>query len=140
MTHLGSEWIVDAAGCRAEALCEGTLLEALCMTVIDDLDLHVVGSPQWHQFAGPGGWTGLYLLSESHLAIHTFPEHGLATLNLYCCRERERWDWEARLGDWLGAQAVTVRCVDRGVAAAQRSVDYEVFASRLTVAAWGEAR
>jgi len=115
MINTGMEWIIDASGCRAEALCEGALLDALCMSVIDDLDLRVLGSPQWHQFPEPGGWTGMILLTESHLTIHTFPEHGLATLNLYCCRERDRWDWEARLGDWLGAQDVYVRCLQRGL-------------------------
>lgn len=121
MTTTGTEWIVDAAGCRAEALCDGTLLEALCMTVIDDLDLRVVGAPQWHQFPAPGGWTAMYLLTESHLTIHTFPEHGLATMNLYCCRQRERWDWEARLGDWFGATHVQVRSLQRGAIPAHAS-------------------
>lgn len=111
----GTEWIIDAAGCRSEALREGTLLDALCGAIIDDLDLHVVGQPQWHQFPAPGGWTGMYLLTESHLTIHTFPELGLATLNLYCCRERPRWDWEVRLADFLGASEVQVRCAARGI-------------------------
>lgn len=110
----GTEWIIDAAGCRSDALREGTLLAALCARVIDDLDLHVVGAPQWHQFPEPGGWTGMYLLTESHLAIHTFPELGLVSINLYCCRERQRWDWEARLGDFLGASEVAVRSLARG--------------------------
>jgi S-adenosylmethionine decarboxylase len=32
--------------------------------------------------------TGVWLLSESHLAIHSFPEFRSACLNLFCCRER----------------------------------------------------
>lgn len=114
MTSTGTEWIIDAAGCRSEALRSGLLLDALCLAIIDDLDLHVVGAAQWHQFPEPGGWTGMFLLTESHLTIHTFPEHGLATLNLYCCRERDRWDWEERLGDFLGATSVSVRRIMRG--------------------------
>lgn len=114
MTFTGTEWIIDAVGCRPEALRDGTLLEALCTSVIDDLDLRVVGTPQWHQFPSPGGWTGMHLLTESHLTIHTFPEHGVATLNLYCCRQRERWNWETQLADWLGAADVSVTSVARG--------------------------
>ena len=58
--------------------------------------------------------TGLYLLAESHLACHTYPEHGLATFNLYCCRPRPDWPWAARLGDALGASDVRVRVIERG--------------------------
>lgn len=33
----------------------------------------------------PQGWTALWLLGESHLAIHTFPEHGTSYLELSSC-------------------------------------------------------
>lgn len=33
----------------------------------------------------PHGWTALWLLGESHLAIHTFPEHGTSYLELSSC-------------------------------------------------------
>lgn len=110
----GSEWMIDAWQCSAEALRDGERLARLAAAIIDELELNVVGTPQWHQFPAPGGWTGMYLLSESHLTCHTFPELGLATLNLYCCRPRPRWPWEARLQAWLGAGHVDVREVARG--------------------------
>ena len=55
-----------------------------------------------------GGVTGMWLLSESHLTIHSFPEFGSACLNLFCCRERSALDWRARLTDRLGAKRVQV--------------------------------
>jgi S-adenosylmethionine decarboxylase len=57
----------------------------------------------------------MYLLTESHLTIHTFPEHRSATLNLYCCRARPTWDWETKLAEWLGATDVDVRSAERGM-------------------------
>ncbi|WP_211224984.1 S-adenosylmethionine decarboxylase [Spirosoma spitsbergense] len=33
----------------------------------------------------PEGWTALWLLGESHLAVHTFPEHGTSYLELSSC-------------------------------------------------------
>jgi S-adenosylmethionine decarboxylase proenzyme len=38
-----------------------------------------------HQFS-PQGITILYLLSESHFSIHTFPENNYAAIDLYTCR------------------------------------------------------
>ena len=72
------------------------------------------GQPQWHQFPGEAGVTGLYLLSESHFAVHTYPERQLATLNLYCCRQRPEWPWDRFLKERLSAAQVCVRSVPRG--------------------------
>ena len=35
----------------------------------------------------PIGWTGLWLLGESHLAIHTFPEENICYIELSSCNE-----------------------------------------------------
>lgn len=113
----GTEWIVDAIGCDAALLADLFAIRAVCDDVVERLSLHVVGQPLWHQFPTPGGVTGLYLLSESHLACHTFPEHGLATFNLYCCRRRANCDWPRLLHDGLGASDIRVREVARGFAA-----------------------
>jgi S-adenosylmethionine decarboxylase len=114
--QVGVEWLVDAAGCDPRALRDLATFRELCEGVLADLDLHVVGAGSWHQFPEPGGLTGLYLLTESHLACHTYPESGVATFNLYCCRPRPRWRWEARLREALLARTVTVRSLERGAA------------------------
>ena len=111
--QVGTEYLIDAAGCPPQALRDADLLRALCERILANLDLRVVGEGVWHQFPGPGGLTGLYLLTESHLACHTYPEHGVATFNLYCCRDRPRWPWEPRLRELLGAQRVRVRLCPR---------------------------
>jgi S-adenosylmethionine decarboxylase len=117
MLTSGSEWIVDAHGCRADALRSQATLAQVFARVIDELRLRPVAPPIWHEFPAPGGVTGVVLLSESHLACHTFPETGFAAFNLYCCRPRERWAWEQVLTELLGADGVYVRCEPRGVAA-----------------------
>ncbi len=113
----GDEFIVDAFECPCSAIDNIDRLRAACDCLVRELGLRVVGSPQWHQFAAPGGVTGMYLLTESHLACHTFPEWGLATFNLYCCRPRADWPWSQRLGELLGARHVVIRRIARGRAA-----------------------
>jgi S-adenosylmethionine decarboxylase len=114
--RVGIEWLIDAAGCDPDALRDPAALRRLCEEVLTGLDLRVVGTGVWHQFPGPGGLTGLYLLRESHLACHTYPEFGVATFNLYCCRSRPAWPWEAKLRAALRAGAVSVRALPRGPA------------------------
>ena len=110
----GCEWIVDAAGCDVTLLQSEDVLRQICESVIDDLGLQVVGEPQWHQFPEPGGVTGLYLLAESHLACHTWPEHRVATFNLFCCRRRDEWPWKMYIQEMLKASSVHVSVVKRG--------------------------
>lgn len=113
----GQEWLVDASGCTPERLKDRAALAGLFEELVVLLELKVVGQPQWHVFPEPGGITGLALLSESHLTIHTFPEHGFAALNLYSCRVRPRPDFEALVARHLGARGCEVRELPRGVKA-----------------------
>ena len=114
MVTTGTEWMIDAHGCRPDALRSQAVLADLFQRVIGDLALNPVGPASWHTFPGEGGVTGVMLLSESHLTCHTFPESGFAAFNLYSCRPRPRWPWEARLADLLGAREVHVRAAARG--------------------------
>ncbi len=112
----GCQWIVDAHGCDAAALGDLGVVDQYCRRVVDAMQLHVLGPPQQHAFGPPGhGVTALYLLSQSHLAIHTYPESGLLTLNLVCCRDLPAWSWRDSLGDTFGARLVDARRLDRGV-------------------------
>ena len=114
----GCEWIVDAGGCSRDRLRSLECVRAVCERAVRELELLVVGQPLWRQFPEPGGVTGLYLLSESHLACHTWPELGLATFNLFSCRRRGDWPWEDRLSEMLGAESVSVRIAERGIVGA----------------------
>jgi S-adenosylmethionine decarboxylase len=110
---LGTEWVIDASGCRPESLADIAQLKLVFDTIIHDLDLNVLGEISWHQFPAPGGISGLALLSESHLACHTYPEFGAASFNLYRCSNRTTWAWERRLRELLGATEVNVRVFER---------------------------
>lgn len=109
----GTEWIVEAYGCPADVLRDLSRLHGLFARLIEDLDLHPCGEPQWHRFPESGGVTGLAMLSESHLACHTFPEFGTLCLNVFCCRPRPDWPFARQLREVVGADSVNVRRVER---------------------------
>jgi len=111
---LGTQWIVDAHGCDPSKLRSSEDLGQLFTRIVDELGLHAVGEPVWHVFPGQGGITGVLVLTESHLACHTFPERGFAAFDLYCCRPSREWPWAERLAGALGAAQVQVRSVQRG--------------------------
>ena len=59
-------------------------LRGLCLGAVRDAALLPVGE-LFHTFPAPGGVTGVVLLAESHLAVHTWPELGAVTLDVYVC-------------------------------------------------------
>ena len=112
---VGTEWLIEAFDCKAESLRDVEMLREVFARIISDLGLKTVGIGQWHKFGGEGGVTGLLMLTESHLACHTYPEHKTATFNLYCCRTRPAWDWEENLLEMIGAKTVNIQKIERGV-------------------------
>jgi S-adenosylmethionine decarboxylase proenzyme len=86
----GLHLTADLSGCRADdaALCDAEALLSLCRRAAADAGLRAVGECH-HAFpdeAGePRGITCVLLLAESHLAVHTWPELGRVTLDVYVC-------------------------------------------------------
>jgi len=111
---VGTEWLVEAFDADVNALRDVEILREVFARVIADLSLKSVGVANWHKFDGAGGVTGLVMLTESHLACHTYPEYKTATFNLYCCRTRPEWNWEKNLKKMLGASEVKVTKIERG--------------------------
>ena len=111
---VGTEWLIEAFDCEAEKLRDVESLQSVFEQIIADLGLKTVGSANWHKFGGEGGVTGLVMLTESHLACHTYPEYKTATFNLYCCRSRPEWSWETNLIEILEAKSVNVQKIERG--------------------------
>ena len=84
--HLTAD-LYQCAGDTAYMLCADTLA-ALCRTQVHASGLTLVDD-KWVTFppynGQPGGVTGTVLLAESHLAIHTWPETGNVTIDVYVC-------------------------------------------------------
>jgi S-adenosylmethionine decarboxylase len=84
----GLHLTADLLGCRdpANLMRDGAALSALCEERAVHAGLTVVGR-QFHAFApqGDAGITGVLLLAESHLAVHTWPELRAVTLDVFVC-------------------------------------------------------
>ena len=86
----GLHLTADLYGCRCDAalLDDAQAIALLCCTLTTDCDLSVMAD-RWVTVPGLGGQrggvTGVVLLAESHVAIHTWPELGNVTLDIYVC-------------------------------------------------------
>jgi S-adenosylmethionine decarboxylase len=105
----GVEWLLEVYGCAQASLRNREILTGLFQEIIAKMDLKPLGDCVWHQFPDTGGMTGFWLLQESHLTIHTFPEFHSACLNVFCCSERSPIEWKSILSEKLGAKEVRIR-------------------------------
>ena len=86
----GLHLTADLSGCKCpgEWMTVDTRLAELCRRATRDAGLTIVGE-HWHKFppheGAEGGVTGVVLLAESHLAVHTWPELGAVTIDVYAC-------------------------------------------------------
>ena len=81
-TYAGTHLIVDlygATGIDDLALVESTLEE--CVTAAGATLLHI----HLHHFTPNGGVSGVAVLAESHISIHSWPETGYAALDVFMC-------------------------------------------------------
>lgn len=79
--HLLGEWY-DCPADRPE-MTRADALRRRCLDAVEASGLTIVGE-RFHQF-DPQGVTGAVILAESHLAIHTWPEMGSVTIDVYVC-------------------------------------------------------
>lgn len=119
MRGIATHVLVELYNCDSErlddaALLAEALLEAarLCgATILDH---------RFHRFS-PHGVSGVVLVAESHLALHTWPEHGYAAVDIFSCAPRLDFDaGVAHLERALGARSVERVAIPRGQRALTR--------------------
>lgn len=87
----GVHLTADLTGCDPTHpwMTQADALRQACLQRVAQVGLHTVGD-HFYAFApaAPGqaaGITGVVLLAESHLAVHTWPESGVVTLDVFVC-------------------------------------------------------
>ncbi|MBN1422084.1 MAG: adenosylmethionine decarboxylase [Planctomycetes bacterium] len=106
--------MAELVGCDRSRLDDASWLAEKCAEACRLAGATVLGV-QHHQFV-PQGASALVLLAESHLSIHTWPEHGYASLDIYTCGvslcpERAAWF----LAEKLGARRTVTIDIVRGL-------------------------
>lgn len=84
-TVLGYHYIWDVSNCESQKISYLSTIKSLMGDLVTTFDLSVLNS-SYNQFA-PHGVTGVMLLEESHLSIHTWPEKDYVAIDLFSCKE-----------------------------------------------------
>lgn len=83
MDTMGRHVIAELWNCNVEKLNNLKLIEKVMVEAALEAGAEI-REVAFHKFA-PMGVSGVVIISESHLTIHSFPEHGYASIDVYTC-------------------------------------------------------
>ncbi|MDC3412610.1 adenosylmethionine decarboxylase [Aquibacillus sp. 3ASR75-11] len=83
MDTMGRHVIAELWDCNIDTLNDMSLIEQIFVDAALKAGAEI-REVAFHKFA-PHGVSGVVIISESHLTIHSFPEHGYASIDVYTC-------------------------------------------------------
>lgn len=113
MNALGLHLLAEYRGCDQQLLNDITRIEQLMCRAAEAAGATIVGAT-FHPFS-PQGVSGVVVVMESHLSIHTWPELGYAATDFYTCGDGQPRIAHELLHRELGATSCEVIVVKRGL-------------------------
>ena len=113
MEHLGRHVIIELWGC-GDAINDRELVERAMRNAVHAANATLLNL-FIHEFS-PQGVTGVAVLAESHLSIHTWPEYGYVAADVFTCGSTTKPEAAAEvLRVEFGATNADIRELERGV-------------------------
>ncbi|MDG9970691.1 adenosylmethionine decarboxylase [Achromobacter mucicolens] len=109
----GRHVLADFRGVAPSLLTDAQALERQMTAAAHAAGAQVL-SAHFHHFGEGAGVTGVILLSESHISIHSWPEHRFAALDIFMCGAARPEDALDFLRAALAPESVAVTTVARG--------------------------
>lgn len=114
MSALGRHILAEFYGCPAEMLNDPAQIEQDMVAAALEAGAEI-RETVFHKFS-PQGVSGVVVISESHLAIHTWPEFGYAAVDIFTCGQTvDPWVSCNYLKQKFTAQNMTAREIKRGI-------------------------
>ncbi len=113
MEALGRHILVEFYGCDVNLLNKASAIKTVMEDAARNARATIVES-FIHQFS-PYGVSGVVVIAESHLTIHTWPEYGYAAVDLFTCGDDvDPWKCYYYLNEKLKAKNSTTMELRRG--------------------------
>jgi len=80
---VGKHYLVDLCDCDADIITCVKLTRAIVMRAANECGATILND-HFHQFK-PIGVSGVVLIAESHISVHTWPENGFAAMDIFTC-------------------------------------------------------
>jgi S-adenosylmethionine decarboxylase len=83
LNALGKHLLLELNDCDRTLLNDLNAIKDIMIAAANESGATILGET-FHQFS-PQGVSGVILIAESHLSIHTWPEHGYAGADIFTC-------------------------------------------------------
>jgi S-adenosylmethionine decarboxylase len=114
MQALGRQILVEFYNCDREVLNNEALIREILIEGVRRSRATVI-TDTFHSFS-PHGVSGVVVIAESHVAIHTWPEHGYAAVDIFTCGETiDPWVIQRYLEERFRARNVSSMELKRGL-------------------------
>ncbi len=121
MDALGRHLLLELRECNVAVLDDLVYLENALVSAAIESGATVIDK-SFHQFA-PQGVSGVVLIAESHLSLHTWPEHAYAAVDIFTCGTTVKIEVAAdALIRRLGSKDPSVLEVKRGMMVRERKL------------------
>lgn len=113
MNTLSKHLLLELFECQSEALDNPETVQSSLEKAAQAAQVTIVKS-FFHRFS-PQGVTGVVIIEESHLSIHTWPEHGYASIDFYTCGEANPEAAIAVVSNCFAAKRIETMMIERGL-------------------------
>ena len=114
MNALGKHLLLELKDCNKEVLNDVGFLKGALITAAGEAGAIVLGE-SFHRF-NPQGVSGVVIIAESHLCIHTWPEYGYAAVDIFTCGNSVQPEKAAEiLVGKLGSKSHSIMEIQRGI-------------------------
>jgi S-adenosylmethionine decarboxylase len=114
LNALGRHILVEMHDCNRDSLNDLDLIREVMLKAAIDCGAEVLGE-SFHRFS-PQGVSGVVVIAESHISIHTWPEHGFAAADVFTCGTKVKPEIAADvLIEKLDSKNHTLTEIQRGV-------------------------
>jgi S-adenosylmethionine decarboxylase len=111
---LGKHLLLELNGCDFKLLNDIGFIKEIMLAAAKESGATVLGE-SFHQFS-PQGVSGVIIIAESHLTVHTWPEHGYAGADIFTCGTRVKPEKAAAvLVARLKPRTHSIVLMDRGI-------------------------
>ncbi len=129
MAALGRHILVEFLGCDPETMNDVSMIESAMVEAADNAGATVINST-FHHFS-PYGVSGVVVIQESHLAIHTWPEYQYAAVDLFTCGDSvDPWISFDHLKGVFGATNYSAIEMKRGSLNLLERIDFDISSMR----------
>jgi S-adenosylmethionine decarboxylase len=127
---LGRHIIVELSGCSEEAINDLSKVEDLMNEAAKKANATIIKSV-FHKFS-PMGVSGVVVISESHLSIHTWPELGYAAIDIYTCGSNTK-PFKACyfLAQKFKAKKIKATYIIRGIEKKSKNKEYNFYTHKI---------